>query len=259
MDASAEILLIDDKPERGERIRQSLEQAKIHLPFVQIARVAEFMSRSDGAKPAIILQACDSLSSEYLAAVRQIKQKVPDVPLLVYTEKFREITRLRSLELGADELVPEETLPKDIILFLPEAAGGTSGTAQGTAEAAAAETKGQMYFQLNGNDLSNALQFLCMTSRMGQLMLTFDSEEKGSIFLDRNTVIHAEFGKATGVQALAMMLGQGQTEALFLDGKGPPQITNDRTLSQILIEASVMADELRDAGKATDGEAPHQT
>lgn len=236
------VVLVDDKPERGERIRKALQAAKHQVQVTHLERADPLQ---EGDTPELILYACDSLSNDYFAAIKLVKQKVPRSPLLVYTEKFREITRLRSLELGADDLVPEETLLKDIEAYLPVDDGGKSGLEGAAADTETADGKERMYFQLNSGELMNALQFLCMTSRVGQLVLTFDSEEKGSIFLNRNTVVHAEFGAATGTEALAKMLGQGQTEALFFDGNEPPAITNERPLSQILIEASVMSDEMK--------------
>lgn len=239
------VVIVDEKTDRGERIRKTIQTAKHQVQVACVDRAAAALPGNGEEAPALLLYACDSLSNDYFAALKQMKQQLPSCPLLVYTEKFREITRLRTLELGADDLVPEETLLKDLDAYLPVDAGGKSGLEAAEADGENAEGKGRMYFQLNSGELMNALQFLCMTSRVGQLVLTFDSEDKGSIFLNRNTVIHAEFGASTGIEALAKMLGQGQTEALFFDGNEPEKVTNERPLSQVLIEASVMADEMK--------------
>jgi len=103
--------------------------------------------------------------------------------------------------------------------------------------------QGQMYFQLNGDELSNALQFLCMTSREGRLSLRFDSGQSGAIYLDSNTLSHAEFDELEGVEALARMLRGGAMEARFFEGREPARRSNSRGISQVLIEASVLADE----------------
>jgi hypothetical protein len=101
----------------------------------------------------------------------------------------------------------------------------------------------EMYFQLHVGELSNALQFLCMTSRCGQLSLSLPDGSKGHIFIDNNTVTHAEFGELKDVEAIAAMLAHGNIEARFFDGGRAPEVTNARSVSQLLIEASVMADE----------------
>ncbi len=235
MAPTANIILVDSQAERRRKLAESLASARVKLTPAE--NVEEAVDAARGTQADLLLHACDNLAA--LPSIRRLKLRLPGCPLLVYTENFREITRLRTMEIGADEMVQMEVLGQEIEPFLPPVAA-----APGTAAAPAAAPKGQMYLQLNAGEISNALQFLCMTSRHGQLVLTFSDETKGIAFLKSNTIVHAEYRGKTGTEAIALMLGQGETEALFLEGMDPQTETIQQPLSQILLEASVLADEL---------------
>ncbi|OPZ30577.1 MAG: hypothetical protein BWZ02_00691 [Lentisphaerae bacterium ADurb.BinA184] len=105
-----------------------------------------------------------------------------------------------------------------------------------------------MYLQLKGDELSNALQFLCMTSRRGHLALAFPDGRTGDLYLGNGTIQHAETGGKAGIEAVAMMLREPAVEARFFEGRRWPRQTLGQAASQILIEASVMGDEMAAGG-----------
>lgn len=240
MATKAVIILVDPKAERRGKMESLLQSDRAALQCV--GTLDEAVSLARRSPPNLFLHACDSIAE--LPAIRRLKMSMPHCPLVAYTESFREITRLRSMEIGADEMVQIEILPQEIIPFLP---GGLEAAAQGEQPSAGSATtaaKGQMYLQLNVGELSNALQFLCMASRHGQLVLTFGNETKGNAFLKGGSITHAEYQGKKGIEAMALMLSQGETEALFMEGKEAAEQTLQLPISQILLEASVMADEL---------------
>ncbi len=101
-----------------------------------------------------------------------------------------------------------------------------------------------MYLKLKKGELSNTIQFLCMTGRKGELALQFPNGKRAALYLDNKTVVHAQFGNHTGLDALAHMLQQGDADATFYEGKDMPEKTIDMPVSQLLLEASVRSDEM---------------
>ena len=248
MPPATNIILIDAQPERRKKLADALSSARARLtPTESVEQAVE----AAGHSPAdLLLHACDNLAA--LPSIRRLKLSLPGCPLVVYTENFREITRLRTMEIGADEMVQVEVLGQEIEPFLPPVPAAPPAGGEAAMEdkpAVPAAPKGQMYLQLNAGEISNALQFLCMTSRHGQLVLTFSNETKGNVFLKRNAIVHADYMGEPGMVAIARMLGQGETEALFLEGIDPVEETIQQPLSQTLLEASVLADELGAAGR----------
>ncbi len=239
MPTKATIILIDPKQERREKLDAILRKECATLQGV--GKVEEAISLARRTPPDLFLHACDSIAD--LPAIRRLKMNLPLCPLVAYTENFREITRLRAVEIGADEMVQIEVLPQEIVAFLPSDLTEDAGRER---YGAGSETgaKGQMYLQLNVGELSNALQFLCMASRHGQLVLTFGNETKGNVFLKDGSITHADYLNKNGIEAMARMLMQGETEALFMEGREPQEQTIQMPISQILLEATVMADEL---------------
>lgn len=107
------------------------------------------------------------------------------------------------------------------------------------------ETAEAMFLKLNDDELSNALQFLCMTSRTGELELIFDDDSgKAVLHLGEGTILFARFGKHEGLEAIARMLKSGAAAASFYEGRKAPGKNIDMPISGILLNASVMGDEL---------------
>jgi hypothetical protein len=105
-----------------------------------------------------------------------------------------------------------------------------------------------MFFKLQAGELSSALQFLCMTGRQGLLDLNFDGDDKGVMYLDDGTVVHAEFQGITGLDAMAMMVSAGEADAKFIADRKADSSSLEMPISQLLLEATVRGDELRSAG-----------
>ena len=174
-----------------------------------------------------------------LAEALSIKEKYPALPVIVYGKTIRDVLRLRCVEKGLDDCVTRDKLVSIVTFFAnllstPVPASGPISTDNSTE---------QMFFQLSGDELSNALQFLCMSSREGRMGLTFESGDSGAVFIGDGTVTHAEIDGYEGITAIARMLRKGSMEARFFDGVKAPKITNTMSISGVLIEASVMADE----------------
>ncbi len=186
------------------------------------------------------LLAVGDLDGVALKLVRQAREAAGGLPLIVYAERFREVTRLRYLEMGADDFVPAEAVAETVGEFLRLMPDRPLMPAVPELP----EGERQMYFQLQYGELSNALQFLCMTSRTGELVLSFGSDDTGQIFLADNTIVHARYGEYQGSEAVARMLGKPQVEAQFFQDRDAPQVSCQGSISQFLIESSVLADEL---------------
>lgn len=237
-EVEANVLLIADDPEQSEPLRRSLEAGGV-APGVCPDLTAVQDALKGNARNLVIYGASD-ISGAALQQTSRLKDAAANVPLLIHMTTFREVTRLRFLEAGADDLVPDEVLAQTAAVML-EPGPGQGGASQSPG------APGDMYFQLKEGELSNALQFLCMTGRTGLLRLRFPDGETGQVFLADNTVAYVSLGGATGTEALARMIGRAESEAHFFEGRKAPRIVNTRPISQVLIEAAVMADEIKAA------------
>lgn len=196
----------------------------------------------EAGPPTRLIIACSGGVSfdDAMEAALSLKEIYPAVPVILYGETVRDVLRLRCIEKGLDECLPRNKLVPGVLflakLLPPPESPPTPVSAPGTSSE-------QMFLRLNGDELSNALQFLCMTSREGRLTLTFESGKSGVVFTGDKTVTHAEFDEHEGIPAIARMLKNGDMEARFFDGLKPPRVTNETPISNVLIEASVLADE----------------
>ncbi|MDT8391647.1 MAG: DUF4388 domain-containing protein [Lentisphaeria bacterium] len=110
---------------------------------------------------------------------------------------------------------------------------------------AGGKTAEVMFLKLNDDELSNALQFLCMTSRAGEVELSFDNDAGQAVLhLGDGTVLFARYGEHTGLEAIARMLKAGAAEVSFYEGRVAPEKNIDMPISGILLNASVMSDEM---------------
>ncbi len=242
MDTPIEIIIVDDNREQARQIADALTRSGARVTVRD--EPAALMLDVDRQLPDLVLYDCPALTGSFLKSLKYMKLKILRTPVLVYTDRFREITRVRSIEMGADDVVAIEGLMQGVEgiceVLKPRLRGDAGGSTAGRAT-----VRGQMYLRLNAGELSNALQFLCAGGRVGQLVLTFPDEEKAHVFLDSNTVVHVEFRGRTGLDAMALIISNPrEVEAHFHVGNRPAQVTNDRPISQFLIEASVQADEM---------------
>ena len=244
--AATPILIWDDDREAAGLLAEKLVTAG--LDGTVCDNVEQLIAAASGATVTVIACCCNTFTLASLDLLRRFKHDLPEAPVVFYTDRFREVTRLRCLEHGADEFVPRDGLVQTIQEIIELLRG--AGRLAVEPEALEVPDKGQMYFQLNEGELSNALQFLCMTSRTGQLVLHFAAGAEGTVYLDRNTIVRAEYAGKTAVAAIAGMLAAGRMEARFFEGVAAPVTDPGGSISQILIEASVMADESKADGNA---------
>ncbi|MDT8389765.1 MAG: DUF4388 domain-containing protein [Lentisphaeria bacterium] len=238
---NARLIITGETPVEFASLREVLGKAGLTVeakPDVA-AVVAEFKEAPPPRRLLVAHAEGDSFTRALSEAI-SLKERYPSLPVVLYAEKVREVSRLRCLEQGLDECVTRDQFVSTVTALarlLPPASPKLSSSG------VESKSTSQMYFQLNGDELSNALQFLCMTSRDGRLKLKFESGGSGSVFIGGGTVIHAEFGDDEGIPAIARMLRSGAMEARFFDGSKAPKVTNTAPISGVLIEASVMADE----------------
>ena len=244
--------LIDQAEGKNSPIAAELERAGRSLRV--FASYDELAASENTSKRPVLVWSVQKINNEALAKLGKAKAARPGRLLVCAVPGFRETKRLRLLEAGADEVLPTEaggleSLGGLLVCYTParepEKVTAAEPAAKGETDTAAAP--GQMFFQLGEGELSNALQFLCMSPRVGRLDITFsENGEKGKIYLSGQTVVHVTQGDLKGVQAMAAIIGMpGQRKAVFYEGEKAPEETNSQPLSQFLLEASVMADEIR--------------
>lgn len=200
-----------------------------------------------GGKASIVVASCQPSLANALALAEDLKRERPYLPVVIYDDTVREVSRLRCVEQGLDEFVSRDEVAEMVVSFARLAATRATDATLADMKASPEEKQGEMYFQLNSDELSNALQFLCMSSRQGRLSLKFESGSSGAIFLDGGTLSHAEYENLEGIEAVARMLRGGAMEARFFEGRKASKQTNSRPISQVLIEAAVIADETSSA------------
>jgi DNA-binding response OmpR family regulator len=244
----ARVLLTGGAPEDNAELRQQIASEGLE---VEVCPRQEDLAHSleHGDKGQIVVCGSEPSLTHAISLASELKRERPYLPVVIHGERVHEVARLRCLEQGLDDFVSREEL-LDSILFMARllATRGTDATLEDI-KSTRETRQGQMYFQLHGHELSNALQFLCMTSRQGRLSLKFESGQSGTIYLDLDTVVHAEYEELEGLPAVAKMLRGGTMEARFFEGRQAPKKTNSRSISQVLIEASVIADESAAKGR----------
>jgi len=255
MNESSPILLIDSEDRHLSRLQQELSAAGHAVAGARSAKPA--LEKIAAEQPAAVLMAVSTVDGALLETVSRLRHAVGWMPLVIYSDRFREVTRMRFMEAGADDFVPAEAASQTVTELLcsarhqPGQKPRQKKTVAADPSPAPAREASAMYFKLQGGELSNALQFLCMSSRAGELEISLAGEKKGSLFIDQNTVSHAQFQDLEGIEALTRLLCVEQLEARFFEGRQSPRVTNQRMISQLLIEASVLADEMAANGAET--------
>ena len=181
---------------------------------------------------------CPSPEAGSLQAVAGVCGRLSEQPkapaLLVCAAWLNEEDRLAVLESGADDVVAPEALLPAVLRAVP-------ASRRTTAHGAAVSLR----MAVAPGELPNVIQFLALTGRTGVLEATFaDGNLAGSIFVRDCTVVHAVCENLEGMEALAWMFVQGAGEVHFVDGPTPLAVSTGGVLGGILIEASVLADEL---------------
>ena len=187
-----------------------------------------------------------------LAFCREWKRRNPASPVIVHdAEKFDGL-RLRFVESGVDDFVDTESLPEAVQALSRPAEPGTTETAAASDTSPAAEPAPptRMYLKLSRGELGNAMQFLTLTRRTGELRLEFPASGGGGrIFLEQGRVVHADYNGTEGTEACARMLAEEAAEAHFFDDAVSETRSVSLPTDQLLLEAAVLADTLA-AGEA---------
>ncbi|NOY80639.1 MAG: response regulator [Kiritimatiellaeota bacterium] len=253
MAATGKILLIDGDAPRRQALTQGVENAGYRVePAPDYGQV-----RLDaGKKAAAVVCAAAPGLNEALAFCAELRQGTAESspPLVVYAAEMEEILRLRFLEAGADRVVSaEELIPALAECVPPGKSGGgrrsgKSGGGVGAETTIKEGTSSQMFFRLDHGELANALQFLSTTKRTGELRIETrgrkNREVVGRIFLDKGNLLHAQCGEERGTEAMAALLTMEKVEARLYEKEATEQRTLKGTTDHILIQASVLGDEL---------------
>ncbi len=249
--ATGKILLIDGDAPRRQALTQGVENAGYRVdPVPDYGQV-----RLDaGKKAAAVLCAAAPGLNEALAFCAELRHGTSEAspPLLVYAAEMEEILRLRFLEAGADRVVPAEEVVPALAQCVPPGKGGAGrrggGGGVGAETTIKEGTRSQMFFRLDHGELANALQFLSTTKRTGELRIETrgrkNREIVGRIFLDKGNLLHAECGEERGTEAMAALLTMEKVEARLFEKEATEERTLKGTTDHILIQASVLADEL---------------
>jgi ActR/RegA family two-component response regulator len=239
----SDILVIDGDGRHVQRFQDELTAAGHRIQHLSDCGMA--LSAMTDPLPAAVMLGVSTVEVSLLEDVQKLRHAMGIAPVVIYSDRFREVTRLRYVEAGADDFVPAEAACQTVgqllsLLQVPEA----KAAAQSGARSEPAREKSEMYFRLKGSELSNALQFLSMSSRTGEVVISLPAGEQGSLFIADNTIVHATFQGREGIDAVSRMLSVDELEARFFEGRTADKTTNDRSISQLLIEASVIADEM---------------
>lgn len=181
---------------------------------------------------------------------RDLKTLQPHVPCLLCGDDAEEAARFAFLQAGGDEMTDRTHTVQMLNQLVP-----SMMMAQFQAsprDSGAGAERSDLFMRVKRGDLLNVVQLLTMTNRDGRLQLAFDStEEQAQLFIDSGRTVHASFKGEDGIAALAHMLAAGEAEAHFFEGEAADQVTLTGTVDSILIEASVLSDEMgaRDAGQ----------
>jgi CheY-like chemotaxis protein len=243
MAEAANVVLIEADGRSAQHRAKGLRAAGFRVSAHRDASALNGAAAGDA--PCLVLCACATYSPDGVELLRGVRAACPAIPVILFAERFREVSRLRYMEQGAFDVIPAKALLETVRGTVDRLVAAQPATAKAVA-AEEPPQNGQMYFRLTPGEVGNAIQFLCGTSRAGELLLTFPSGTRGRVFIARDTIVHAEFDGADGVDALARMLTFAEMELRFFEGReAPAETIGGRSVSQVLVEASFLADELK--------------
>ncbi len=237
----ANILVIDSDSRRLQETAAALRQTGAKTQTIATAAEAESLLNGQSPPDVIVVAGTPDAMTGMADFCARLKTTASTAKtIFAYVPGDHEAGRLRLLENGADDAVTGSAWLTELRTVVT---GGRIDS----------PTTGQqpMFFKLKTGELGNVLQFLNFSARNGRLDLTFANDHGGGhLYLAQGEVIHAECGGLADLEALAEMLGQGDAEGQFFETSTlpPPEMT--LPLSQVMIEATVLADENREARQA---------
>ena len=244
------IAIIDNRTDKKNETAKHVRNAGYSpILYSSPSSLGESQYIDSNNSTAAVICCIPSIEHEAEEWLKAQKCYAPTLPLLCYTPRFRETKRTRLIEHGADELVPETNIEALLDDILPQylQKNYVQSKHHDTTEHPSdipPEDNHTMKFQLTKGEISNVLQFLCTTSREGLLKVFFPDGHKADIHIADKTLTSVDFAGNKGIHALAAMLNkEGERQAYFLEGQKAPEPDHRKPLSQILLEASVIADE----------------
>lgn len=243
-----QILIADPQPTRCEDLSIIVKSAGFQpRSIIDFPPQHEMVEQFD---PQVLLIPDSPGVEMAIGFCRSSKGNKPNLPIVVYSSDISETLRLRFLENGADEVMNKDDVPRAVRQILinsnarPQQAEKEDSSTLEKAKGDTQELRQQIYLKLGPGELGNAIQFLTMSPRSGEIELTFPhDDDKGHIFLENGQAVHLEYQGLTGTEAFALMLTEEEAEAQFYDGRTPVEKTISTTCDHLLIEASVMGDE----------------
>lgn len=120
----------------------------------------------------------------------------------------------------------------------------TPVTGDGAPAGSQQEAGGKMIFPLDKGELPNLVQFLNMGRRTGVLDLDFYRlKHKGSLYFRDGEIYCARYEELRGLEALARMIQRSRAHSYFTNGVTVDEVNIEVAMSNLLVEAVVMADE----------------
>ena len=163
------------------------------------------------------------------------------LPLIVSRDVINDEERLNLVELGADDVISTDQLQKYMSLIFKRNNISTVKDVNHLMDTS--DDDAGMKIVLKKHDLSNIIQFLTMSRRIGKLEITFNnSNRNGFLITDENGLVDAETEGKTGIPAIALMLQSGEGTGRFFDGVEADKTTLSGPIDHILLEASMIAD-----------------
>ncbi|MFA5203266.1 MAG: DUF4388 domain-containing protein [Lentisphaeria bacterium] len=234
------LLVIDPDPRRREETVTLLQSPETEAQGVATFAEAHPLLEAPTPPEPVVLGVTAAGLSEAAAFCAQSSTGASPRTVLAYLPGDDEAGRLRLLENGAETAVTGAAWMTELRAAV--LGGGTAG---------AAPAEQQMFFKLKTGELGNVLQFLNFSGRNGRLDITFPgNRDAGHLFISQGEVIQAEYAGLGALEAIAQMLGQGDAEGQFFETTALPAPELLLPLSQLMIEATVLADENREARQA---------
>ncbi len=106
------ILLLEDEPFDAELVERTLRKASLHFIAERVATRQAFVEALDKAKPDIVLSDYKLPDYDGLSAVKLIKEKYPDLPVIAVSGAIGDEEAVQLIRAGADDYVLKDRLAR---------------------------------------------------------------------------------------------------------------------------------------------------
>jgi len=110
MDNPLRILMLEDRPEDAALTKEALRKGGLRFSFACVDTKDEFVRQLDEQKPDVILSDHGLPAFDGFSALRLVKQKHPDLPVVFVTGALGEEFAIRTFEMGASDYVLKHRL-----------------------------------------------------------------------------------------------------------------------------------------------------